>query len=94
MMDPTSLVFLVVTTVACICVNILQYSYKSKCTKISVCCGCHEINRDIQREEEIEMGITDIYDRRSKKNKNLPKNYEQTIYESNPHKKNYCLKIQ
>ena len=85
MMDPTSLVLLV-TTVASICVNILQYSYKSKCTKISVCCGCLEINRDIQREEEIEMGITDIYDRRSKKNKNLPKNYEQTIYEANPQK--------
>ena len=66
MMDPTSLVLLV-TTVASICVNILQYSYKSKCTKISVCCGCLEINRDIQREEEIEMGITDIYDKRSKK---------------------------
>lgn len=84
-MEPTLLVLLV-TTIASICVNVLQYSYKSKCTKISVCCGCLEINRDIQKEEEIEMGITDIYDRRSKRNKNLPKNYEQTIYEANPQK--------
>ena len=38
------------------------------------------------KEEEIEMGITDIYDRRSKRNKNLPKSYEQTIYEANPQK--------
>jgi hypothetical protein len=85
MMDPT-LVILLITTITSVCGNILQYSYKSKCTKISVCCGALEINRDIQKEEEIEMGITDIYDRRSKQNKHLPKHYEQTIYEANPQK--------
>ena len=92
MVDPVILILLA-TTVASISANIMQYCYKSKCVKINCCCGLVEIQRDIQKEEEIdnhttEIEMNDIYDDKHHHHHGHPKNYheEPLKYNDNPQK--------
>jgi len=50
-----TVLILILTNVFSFGANILQYCYKSKCSTINICCGLLHIERDIEREEEIDI---------------------------------------
>jgi hypothetical protein len=65
--DATVLI-LSITTITGVVGNLVQYCYKSKCSKISVCFGLIEIDRNIQKEcnvnnddDDFGFEMTNIY---------------------------------
>ena len=50
------IISLIFTNTISLITNIFQYCYKSKCSKVSVCCKLIEIQRDILEEQKNDNG--------------------------------------